>query len=276
MTPRNLTPSADRKLRRLAGLAGLDPALVRVLASGTWDYDPDPRGEAKGWVEGPPVLEGATDEALAVITSLPEELTRDRAVEEVMAALAAVEEDLLRRELLHAGATGSYRHLSPYATTHFLRHATEDRLASLWRDRPVGRDDLVRDLFLKVFRGGSVDRDDLAYAWTDLVVDLPDVPHAEPVDWLPSVLDAIAGPPIAAGLSELIAAARQHTRGDRHFRQTLLEALSYAGLLEVAGWSRIGRFWPEHQHVLARRSGANEWTVPLRLWAERGGHVTST
>lgn len=273
MTPPNASPAADRKLRRLGGLAGLDTSIVRVLASGTWDYDPDPRGAQRGWLEGPAILDDATDEAIALVGSLPEVLTRDRAVAEVLAALEAADDVLLERELAHAGATGSYRHLSPFATVHFLRHATEERLASLWRDRPVGREDLVRDLFLKVFRGGSVDRDDLAYCWVDLVVDLPDVAHEQPVPWWPALLDAIEGPPMAQGLTELVARARPHTRGDRHFRQTLLEALSYAGWLEVGGWARDRRFWPDHQGALARHSSANEWTVPLRFWTERGGRV---
>ena len=269
----NQSPVAARKLKRLARTAGLPVELVRFLASTIYDFDPVGR-ESRGWIGGRASIrdDDVPDEARPLFARLPTALSRDAATQAVLEALASHDGPTLWRALQRAGASGSYRHLSPFATAHYLRNASRERLATLsWPDAPIRREDLVRFLFLKVFRGGSVDRDQLLYAYADLVVPLPDTPPPPPSPWVHELASDLAQAP-PAKLSDLIACARRHTKGDKYFRQTLLEALSYAGVLRVEGYES-STFWPEHGAALARHFYSNEWTVPLRFWAERGRHV---
>lgn len=241
----------------------MDAGVVHVLADTSWDFAP----REGGWIPNAEVSRPTGAAARALYDAIPERLTEDEAKAGLLRALETVDMTALERDFERAGATGSYRHLSPYATAHFLQHATLERLPGL--QRTATRSDCLRQLFLKLFRGGTIERGHLLYSYCDLVIELPDVPlQVEP--WLPALLDEIEAREPAT-LTELLACARPHTKGNKSFRKTLLQALSYARILVVEGYGAevylpTAKASPGHFH-------SRDWTTPLCMWPERGGCV---
>ena len=67
-------------------------------------------------------------------------------------------------------------------------------------------------------------------------------------------------------LSDLLAALAPYCTGNKKFRQEVLQALSYAGLLPVHGHPMREQYLPDCQNQYSTHFMSNEWSYPLRFW----------
>jgi hypothetical protein len=274
---RNQTDTAKRKLKSLAKANGLDVGFVTALANFTWDYDPQFNNEATGWVSNKKLDSPAEKllENIAATLGLPRnfELTREAAAKDLLAAHRQRDPNLLWSNFAVAAAAKHYGHVSEFASYFYLRGLNRDNARFLdWKAKKVGILQIARNLFLKHFRGGAIERYDLAYLWCDLVLTLPYQEQcskvAVPVDRL---LDAVESLPRDSGLRDLLACCKGIVGGDKFFKQEVLQSLAYADVLRVNGLSVTEMFLAERRNELSPHFYSNEWTFPLRFWSANGG-----
>jgi len=278
----NSSAFAATKLQALSRSSGLNVDFVRAVANFTWDYDRDrPRKESNGWVELDPDDRTTEDGIALIATTLGLErnwsVSASGLIPQLLQAHMAIDPTAVWREFECAIASKSYWKLSRFATFSWLRGASAERLAALQdRHAEYRLSDLATALFLKLFRGGCLERSRLLYAWADLT----GIGHAAPPADMPSgnVAEALAAsftetPP--ATLSELLATCKGAIGGDKLFRQEALQALSYANLLQVNEHPITDIWLPGAQRKLSRHFYSNEWTYPLRFWGEAGGRFNS-
>ena len=269
----NSSAKAQRRIAALSATSGYPEDVVRALACVTWDFDAE-----IGWVSSDPSSPGISD-ALAVVAAhlriaVDFDLTRIVAVEEVLAALARADMESLWRGFIDGVSAKSYAHLSEFATHHYLRNATALRLQALdWDASRPRLLQIARCLFLKLFRGGAVDRGCLDYVWCDLKFTLEhELPARDRTPWLGGLVAAVESAQ-PSGLSQLVACGKGLIPGDKHFKQEVLQALAYADVLRMPQHPVLGVFLPEHQQHLSGHFYSNEWTYPLRFWPEQPGIV---
>ena len=276
---RNQTDTAKRKLKSLAKANGLDVGFVTALANFTWDYDPQFRNEATGWVSDKQLNSDAKSqlEEVAAVLGLPRnfELTREAAAEDLIAAHGRHDPNVLWSNFAVAAAAKHYGHVSEFASYCYLRGLNRENVQFLdWKAKTVSIVEIARDLFLKHFRGGAIERYDLAYLWCDLVLVLPYQEQcskiAFPIDRL---LDAVESLPQGSGLRDLLACCKGIVGGDKFFKQEVLQSLAYADVLRVNGLPVTEMFLPERRNELSPHFYSNEWTFPLRFWSANGGSV---
>jgi len=273
----NSSDFAVKKLRALSKGSGLDVDLVRALANFTWDYDRDvwPK-ESNGWVEADPTDRGRDEGAAVVAAGLGLDPTWSVAgadlVSLVLAAHSAVNETELWCEFCGAVSSKSYWGLSRFATYWWLHGATPELLAGLVASEAgYAIPDLARLLFLKLFRGGSLERSNLLYAWADLTgLGQPESGKAKASQVVHELAAAVGDEP-RASLKDLLAACKGVIGGDKLFKQEVLQALSYSGILRVDGHPVSGTWLPDAQNTLSSHFYSNEWTYPLRFFGETGG-----
>ncbi len=280
---RNQTETARRKLKNLSKATGVDLELVAVLANFTWDYDPGPSNEALGWVKPGSGGNAAKKQQtwIAERLSMPPDfsLLRNQAEKELIQAQSRFSTDDLWSKFLAAAALGNYAHVSEFASYQYLRGLNKSRAASLgWRAKSLGIAEIARNLFLKLFRGGSIERGDLDYLWCDLVLQLPcETPVRESQEsWLEPLLTSIETLPPGSGLKDLLASCKGLVGGDKYFKQEVLQALAYAGVLVVNSFSVNDIFLPELRNKLSPHFYSNEWSFPLRFWSTNGGSIDRT
>ena len=135
--------------------------------------------------------------------------------------------------------------------------------------------EIARNLFLKLFRGGSIERYDLAYLWCDLVVPIEycAVMNANKEPWLEQLLTNIESLPPKAGLKNLIACCKGLVGGNKYFKQEVLQSLAYADVIRVSELPVTDMFIAERRDDLSPHFYSNEWTFPLRFWPVNGGSV---
>ncbi len=268
---RNASASARRKLAGFAQRTGLSLELTRVIFNLSWDYDDD-----LAWVEDRelPALPDADLELLCDFArSQPEEVVEKR---EAVAAVASHLESLDPKQLFADFCTGVKSRntllVSPFSTYFYLRNATRDRLESLEWDGPLDLHRYGQYLFLKLFRAGAMEKDQLGYAFVDLRSYAKAGSASRGLDdsWLEQLLDAVEARRAPVSLGELRKACTRIVPGDKSFKTLVLEALSYAGILSVNGFDYAKAFIPDHRDVLSRHFYSNDWQYPLRLWGEGG------
>lgn len=275
----NSSPRADRAINKLARNNGVDPALVRILAKLSWDFDPLSKRESRGWVRCDDELleEAAADlERLGAAIGLPGDrrVEQREAIERTLAALNSIDPVECWRRFLAGAVNHDAAAVSEAATFHYLRNATATRLAASSWERDLDRIAVAKNLFLKLFRAGSVDRDRLAYAYTDLcIVGLYQRVAPSASDWLPTLARRIDALGSGSSLGDLLGCTKGLLGGDKYFRQTVLESLSFAGVLRIDALVDDDTFLPEHSNRLAKHFYSNEWRFPLRFWSEEGGRV---
>ena len=269
VTDINTSDKAARKLGAIAKAAGLPCEVVEYLFAFHWNMD----GHEGTWVYERD-LEKNGDfyrrynflfDAFMVHSGA---LSRADMIAALYQKLEQTDEAALLRDFIAGAAAKDYGRVSQFATYWYLRNATEAKLATL--DGPA--EDykpgvLLYNIFLKLFRGGAIERYRLDYVYADLVHAFPpNAPSGNAGDWLRSFLDELAASPDRTSLSGLRALLKKHLKGDRHFLQTVLEALSYAGYLKVHGHPIADIFIPDHRNKLSPHGNSNEWTYPLRFW----------
>lgn len=266
----NQTNKAKKKLVSIAKNNGLDPTLVSYLFSFHWNYD---GREGGTWVYDRDLLPDADYHSrykyLFTTLGLPQKpLSQEEVIATLHQTLACTDETSLRQHLLVGVVSGSYCRVSEFASYWYLRNATTDKLATLdWTADTCGPRQIADNLFFKLFRGGSIERYNLDYLYTDLIVELPyQLPSVPKADWLSSFIESVADSPQKPTLSDLRTMLKPYCKGDRYFRQTVLEALSYAGYLKVEDHPVETLFIPDYRNKLSAHVNTNEWTYPLRFW----------
>ena len=120
---------------------------------------------------------------------------------------------------------------------------------------------IAKQLFFKVF---SAYHD--CHPYVCLVLPLPYTQTSyTPSRWLDDFLAAVQHNPPPT-LSDLLAALAPHCTGNKKFRQEVLQALSYAGLLQVNGHPVREQYLPDCQNQYSTHFMSNEWSYPLRFW----------
>ena len=266
----NLTEKAKKKLAIIAKNNKLDDTLVSYLFSFHWNYD-GPEGGT--WVYERELSHDAAYksryEYIVHTLGLPEKTrTRDEVINTLYYKLRNTDETVLRQRFLAGAASMSYGYVSEFASYWYLRNATTDRLETLnWQGDSYSFRQLADNLFFKLFRGGAIERYNLDYLYTDLVVELPYQPApTSNADWLTPFVGSVIDRPVKPALSNLRTMLKPYCKGDKHIRQTILEALSYAGHLTVENHPVESLFIPDYRNSLATHVNTNEWTYPLRFW----------
>lgn len=277
---RNQTDTARRKLKSLAEASCLDIEFVSALANFTWDYDPQYRNEAIGWVSNDTLSRAAEEQLHWIAESLglrPDfKLEQDQAVKELIQAHRDMSASKVWANFCVAAATKNYGRVSEFASHNYLRGIDDSTARHLsWNEKGVGMIEIARNLFLKLFRGGQIEREDLAYSWCDLVVPLQ---YAEPqpskaAPWVEELLVYIESLPPNSGLKDLIDCCKGLVGGDKSFKQVVLQSLAYADVLRVTGLSVREMFIAERRDELSPHFYSNDWTFPLRFWSTKGGTV---
>ena len=276
---RNQTDTARRKLRSLAKASSLDVEFVSALANFTWDYDSVFRNEPIGWVNNV-TLSNAAKVQLRLIAQIVEldsefKLGRDQATEDLIQAHAKKSTNCVWSNFYDAAVNKNYGRVSEFASHHYLRGLNESRVNLLhWDTKPIGMVEIARNLFLKLFRGGSVDRYDLAYLWCDLNIPLRYGDTMPPNSaWLDQLLSAIESLPAKSGLKDILGCCKGLVGGDKFFKQEVLQSLAYADVLRVNGLQVSDMFIAERRNELSPHFYSNEWSYPLRFWSTNGGYV---
>ena len=276
---RNQTDTARRKLKSLAKVSGLDVDFVSTLASFTWDYDPEFGNEPIGWVSYAKLSNTAKEQLRSIAQTVgldPDfELGRGQATEGLIQAHGVRSKDIVWSNFLAAAVNKNYGRVSEFASHHYLRGVNESNVSSLvWDGSTIGMVEIARNLFLKLFRGGTIERYSLAYLWCDLTIPLG-YTDSLPSDsaWLDLLLSAIEALPANSGLKDLLACCKGLVGGDKFFKQEVLQSLAYADVLRVTGFPVSDMFIAERKSELSSHFYSNEWSFPLRFWSSNGGSV---
>ncbi len=277
---RNQTDAARRKLKSLADTSGIDIALVSALANFTWDYDPKFGSEAIGWVDNKTFSKAANQQLHSIAETLglrlDFELDRDQAVKDLIRVHGDQFPDMVWTNFCVAAVTKNYGRVSEFASHNYLRGLNDSRASVLeWSGKRVGLIEIARNLFLKLFRGGTMERQNLGYLWCDLTLSLN---YANPkpmtvTPWIDQLLASIDSLPQSSGLQDLVGCCKGHVGGDKHFKQEVLQALAYSDILRVNGLPVTKTFIAERRDELSSHFYSNEWSFPLRFWSEKGGAV---
>ncbi len=277
---RNQTDTARRKLKSLAGTSGIDIELVSALANFTWDYDPEYGNEAIGWVDNKKLPKAAKEQLRWIAESLgmrPDfEVDRDQATKDLIQAYGDQSAVTLWTNFCAAAVTKNYGRVSEFASHNYLRGINESRARLLaWRGKSLRFIEIARNLFLKLFRGGTIERYDLGYLWCDLALPLKytDPKSLKVTPWIDALLAAIDSLPPNSGLKDLIGCCKGLVDGDKYFKQEVLQALAYADVLRVNGLPVSEMFIAERRNKLSPHFYSNEWSFPLRFWSTNGGTV---
>lgn len=276
---RNQSSTARRKLKSLADNSGIDLELVSALANFTWDYDTEFRNESIGWVDNKSLCQAAQQQLRWISETLglpPDfELSHEKAVNDVIRAHRDQSPELLWDNFCAAVETKNYARVSEFASHHYLRGLNDSRANDLkWSGKSVAFIDIAMYLFLKLFRGGRMERSDLAYVWCDLCLPLKyKSPKQKVSPWIEPLLSSIESLPHNSGLNDLIGCCKGLVGGDKNFKQVVLQALSYSDILRVNGIPVMTMFLSERRNDLSRHFYSNEWSFPLRFWSSNGGTV---
>nr|WP_128414990.1 hypothetical protein [Flavobacterium sp. Root935] len=136
-----------------------------------------------------------------------------------------------------------------------------------WKSTQLTKKKIVWQLFLKIFRGGSVDRYNLEYLYADLVINLPYQNQIiKNEDWIDDFIKRVNDNEKTINLTGLITILKEYYKGNKYYLQTVLEALSYSNRLKVKNYSIYKIFLPDFRDKLSSHFYSNDWTYPLRFW----------
>jgi hypothetical protein len=268
ITEINQTEKAKKKITNIAKNNSLDFELVYLLISFYWNYDEQFR-EAIGWINPKNIIMDNEyykryEKIASKLDLTDKSFDKKYVVEKIHDKINELDKETINNNFLYGSKNKNYCYVSEYASYYYLTNATNEKLATLdWNSGKLTKENIMEKIFLKIFRGGSVDRYNLEYLYSDLIINLP---YNEPVsnveDWTKDFIKDFEGEP----LTELIKKLRQYCKGDKYFLQTILEALSYSGKIKVKGHDVKNKFIPDYRNELSEHFYANEWTYPLRFW----------
>ena len=270
----NQSETAKRKLKNLAKSSNLDIEFVTLLANYSWDYDPIGR-ESTGWVRKEQIdLTQLSNDTKLIFEYLglknDSNFTKEYLTEQILTSHKSKNPKELRKNILRAGLEKNYCYLSEYSTYHYLNNLSLEKLKLLDSKESYNTSEFLRKLFMKLFRGGALERYNLLYCYCDLFISLPykKVEESNAINWIETLVDNINNLSDSATLKDLIKSCQGVIKGDKYFKQETLQALAYSGDLKINKIDVSNIFIPEFRDVLSNHFYSNEWTYPLRLWNE--------
>ena len=262
----NQTDKAKKKLANIAKKCDLDYDFVYPLFSFFWNYD----GIKGDWVESIDEDDEYKKRYEFIFDRLGlknESLSKSYIIDGLNINLLSNDVVSLKNRFLHGCQNGNYGLISEYASYFYLKNGTKEKLETLeWNIKSsYTRKKIVENVFKKLFRGGSVDRDNLEYLYADLAVFLPYNQYFNNIvleDWSNDFVKNIK----AKTLTELTKELRHYCKGDKYFLQTILEALSFSGVIKVPNHDISNYFIPDYRKDSIEIYSSNEWAYPLRFW----------
>lgn len=269
VTKINITDKAKRKIKKIAINNNLDYDLVYSIFCFNWNYD----GAEGKWVYDIDQNEDSQNRYKFIFDSLKlpqESLTKNQVVDEIYNHLKKVKKDELYKKFISGAVQGNYCLISEYSSFHYLTNLTKEKLSTLeWKSEKMTNENIVEKLFLKIFRGGSVDRYCLEYLYADLVIDLPyQNQMIRNEDWVENFVKRVDENGEEINLTGLVNILKGFCKGNKNYLQTVLEALSYSDIIKVKNHSVNHIFIPDFRNKLSAHFYSNEWTYPLRFWNE--------
>jgi hypothetical protein len=271
ITEINQSEKAKKKIANIAKNNNLEYEWVYSIISFYWNYD-EWASEALGWIN---IRNIKIDdeynkryETIYKTLGLTDEIFDKKYVaEKIYAGIKQINEKKLENNFLEGSQNKNYCYISEYASYYYLTNATVEKLQTLeWSKGELTKENIAGGIFYKIFRGGSVERYNLKYLYSDLIINLPYKKTEISVnDWTKEFVQNIK----AETLTDLIKEVKQYCKGDKYFYQTILEALSYSGKLKIKGHEIENKFIPDFRNELSKIFYANEWTYPLRFWSKK-------
>ncbi len=270
----NQTDTAKRKLKNIAKNNNLPLEFVTTLYNFNWDLDPVRPTESYGWVSSEQYTEEQFKQAKKIICKyldidLNFKLSKEEVIKKLIKTYNDIDERNILNQFLIGGENKNKAYVSEYATFYYLKNLTENNLFSLDSEETYDTTDIFHYIFLKIFRGGCIERYNLFYVFTDLFIKLPFVKKEEKYknEWHSNLIKTIEEYKPNT-LTDLIKSCKGLIKGDKYFKQMILEALSYSGGLKVKDIDVENIFIPNFRNELASNFYSNEWSYPLRMWNE--------
>jgi hypothetical protein len=263
----NQTEKAKKKIANIAKKNNLDYEFVYSIITFYWNYD----GIEGHWVQNLTEDNESNkrrEKIYGILNLNDKPLDKNHVVEIIYNKIKQMDKTILENNFLAGSQNGSYCYISEYASYYYLNNATIDRLKTMdWIKGKSNNETIVTNIFLKIFRGGSIERYNLGYLYSDLTVKLPYITvrnNAE--DWTKEFIQNVyKSKTTLTGLIKML----DYCKGDKYFKQTVLEALSYSGKLKVDGHEVENKFIPDYRNELSEHFYSNEWTYPLRFWNKK-------
>ena len=267
ITEINTTDKAKRKIQNIAKNNNLDFDLVYYIFCFHWNYD----GPEGTWVTEVDKNEDYQNRYKYIFDNLmlaERNYNKNQVVNEIYDLLKKVDEIQLNENFITGAKQSNYCLISEYSSFHYLTNATNEKLSTLeWKSTELTKQNIVKQLFFKIFRGGAVDRYNLEYLYADLVINLPYQNQIiKNEDWVENFIRRINDNREKTNLTGLITILKEFCKGDKYYLQTVLEALSYSDKLKVENHSVDKIFLPDFRNKLSSHFYSNEWTYPLRFW----------
>lgn len=264
----NSTAKAKKKIHTIAKSNNLDYDLVYAIFCFHWNYD---------GIEGDWVTDLDQDDdyhhryeliRIKLGISIPNH-DKKEVMEQIYNQLQLRDKNKLFNHFIYGATQKNYCLVSEYASYYYLTNATLEKLNTLeWKSKELTLEIIVKQLFLKLFRGGSIDRSFLEYLYVDLNVALPYLTQTvQTLDWTEPFIEKLEANSEKGKLSELTNSLKEFCKGDKYFLRTVLEALSYSDILKVSNHCVQGVFIPDLRNKLSPHFNSNEWTYPLRFWS---------
>lgn len=267
VTEINSTDKAKKKIKTIAKANHLDEDLVYAIISFHWNYD----GMEGEWVNDLDKDSNYHERFDFVCKKLgldQKSYTKEEVVDLIYKRLQTLDKEDIWQNFLTGARERNYCAISRYTSYYYLANATHENLNTLvWKAKDLTNDKIIWAVFCKLFRGGSVDRYNLDYLFADLILDLPfENQFVKTEDWTTDFIKKINSD---MKLSDLVKTLKEYCKGDKYCLQTILEALSYSGILQVKNHPVSGVFIPDFRNKLSEHYPSNEWTYPLRFWTSK-------
>lgn len=267
ITAINSTDKAKKKIKTIAKANHLQYDLVYAIFSFYWNYD-GVEGEWVNDLDKDPNYHERFEFVCKQLGLDQKTYTKEEVLDLIYNRLQTIDKEAIFQNFLTGATEKNYCAISPYASYHYLANATKDNLNSLiLKTKDLTNEKIIWRVFCKIFRGGSVDRYNLDYLFADLVLDLPfENQWVKTSDWTADFIKKINAD---MKLTDLVKTLKEYCKGDKYTLQTILEALSYSGILQVKNHPVSGIFIPDFRDKLSNHYPSNEWTYPLRFWTAK-------
>jgi len=271
ITEVNQMEKSKKKLIGIAQKNNLDYQFVYFLFSFFWNFDKEYLREVKNldfdneYINRKNII---CDE----LKIKEETLSKKDIIEKLYNRLLKVDNEKLKNNFMYGSLNGHNCYVSEYSSFYYLKNASKEKLDTLfWYDKNNQNEmSIMKCIFLKLLNSGLDARNSLIYCYSDLSIDLPyDTKKITFKDWSNDFIQELNennGSKIT--LTELIKLLKKYCKGDKLFLQTVLEALSYSGILKVQNHEVDNIFLPDYRDTKSKHFNSNEWKYPLRFWNE--------
>jgi hypothetical protein len=264
----NTTEKAKNTIKKIAKRNNLDYDFVYYIFSFCWNYDEHYFKQIKDLDKDNEY--GKRKEIICDKLNIQiNKLNKNNVIEKLYERLLEKDVETLKNNFLYGSQNGNNGYISEYATYHYLANATKEKLETLYwgNNYNYNEESIIKSIFLKIYNGGMGAKNGLEYCYTDLIIKLPyEVKEFTVNDWTNEFIKEIEGNKLT--LIEIIKILRHYCKGDKYYLQTILEALSYSGILKVPNYEINNKFLPDFRDTKSKHFYSNEWTYPLRFWNE--------